>query len=221
MEVISDQSGISFSSAEELLNRSENIKNSTYEFKFGEYIRSGFHLFFKRPAEFVLYFLLMMFIGILAGFTTIGSLIVNGPLAVGWFILAHKMDKDEPFEISDFFKGFRATLPLILVTLLTILSVALGFVLFIIPGIYLAVALTFSTYPVYFNNMETIDAMKVSIRFIKKRWFSFFFFFIVLGLINILGLLALGVGIFITAPATTLAVYFAYKDIIGIGTARD
>lgn len=71
------------------------------------------------------------------------------------------------------------------------------------------------------NNMETIDAMKVSIRFIKKRWFSFFFFFIVLGLINLLGLIALGVGLFITAPATSLAVYFAYKDIIGIGTARD
>ncbi len=63
--------------------------------------------------------------------------------------------------------------------------------------------------------------MKVSMRFIGKRWFSFFIFFIVLGLINFLGLLALGVGVLITAPATSLAVYFAYKDIVGIGTAQE
>lgn len=220
MEVLSDQSGVSFSSADDLLSRSQNLQNNSYVFKFGEYINGGFRLFFKRPADFVIYFIVYTFISVLASFTGIGALIVTGPLTVGWFIVAYNVDNDEPFEFADFFKGFRITLPLILVTLLVFLSVFAGIIALIIPGIFLGVALSFSYYPVYFNNMEPVDAMKVSYRFVKKKWFSFFFFFIVLGLINFLGLLALGIGIFITAPATALALYCAYKDIFGIGEAR-
>lgn len=220
MEVLSDQSRVSFSSSDELLSRSQNLQNENYEFKFGEYINNGFRLFFKRPADFVIYFIVYTFLSILVSFTGIGSLILTGPLTVGWFIIAHKVDKDEPFEFADFFKGFRITLPLFLVTLLTFLSVLAGTILLILPGIFLAVALSFSYYPVYFNKMEPVDAMKVSLRFVKKKWFSFFFFFIVLGLINFLGLLALGIGIFVTAPASALALYCAYKDIFGIGDAR-
>ncbi len=151
MEVITDQSGISFSPANDLLKRSEEVKTRTYPFKFGEYIRSGFRLFFDHPGEFVLYFILMSLLSIVGAATTIGPLIISGPLAVGWFILAHHMENGKPFQISDFFKGFRSTMPLVLVTLLTLLAVTGGFLLFILPGIYLAVALAFSVYPVYFT----------------------------------------------------------------------
>ena len=96
------------------------------------------------------------------------------------------------------------------------LSVLAGFILLIIPGIFLAIALAFSNMPVYFNDLSAADAMKVSFRFIKKKWFSFFGFFIVLGLINVAGVLALGIGLCVTIPATYLALYAAYQDIIKI-----
>jgi len=50
---------------------------------------------------------------------------------------------------------------------------------------------------------------------IKKDWFAFFGFFILLGLINILGFLLLGVGLLVTIPATYCAIYAAYEDIVG------
>ncbi len=217
MEVILDNDGVSNSaSPEDLINRSEQIQYEDYDFKFGDYINKGFKLFFKRPGEFLLFFIVSGAIQAVAGFTYVGSLVVAGPLAVGWFIVAHKVDHDLDFTFSNFFDGFRKTWPLILSSLLVGLSVLAGIILLIIPGIFIGVALMFAAYPVYFNNMDVVEAMKVSYRFIKKKWFHFFGFVIVLGLINIGGLIALGIGLFITVPATYLALYAAYQDIIGI-----
>lgn len=111
MEVILDNDGISSpSQPEDLLLRSEQIQHEDYDFKFSFYINKGFKLFFKRPGEFIGYLVVMMLISALGAIPFIGilvSLTVSGPLAVGWYIVAHKTDKDEPVIFSDFFGGFQ------------------------------------------------------------------------------------------------------------------
>ncbi len=236
MEVLLDDENVSgVHDGQDLLGRVEDLKYEGYEFKTSHYIEKGFRLFFKKPGYFLGYFLL---VGLVSGssysfygsgfnfsigefYSSLYSLLIAPHLMIGWFIVAHKIDRDEPVTFGNFFESFKKFWPVVLVNLVVGLCIVAGFVALIIPGIFLAVALCFALFPVYFNDLTVGDSLRVSFQFVKKKWFSFFGFFILLFLINIGGIIALFVGVFITAPASILAYYAAYQDIIGISRLKD
>ncbi len=96
----------------------------------------------------------------------------------------------------------------------------LGFLFLIIPGIYFAVAYSFSLLFVVFLKMDFWPAMEASRKIISKNFWSFLGFFIILSLINILGILALGLGFLFTIPATYCMVYAAFESVVG-GAIRE
>jgi uncharacterized membrane protein len=55
--------------------------------------------------------------------------------------------------------------------------------------------------------------MRVSRKTISKHWWKFLGFLIVLGLVNLGGLLLCFVGIFLTIPTSFAALMYAYEDI--------
>jgi ABC-type antimicrobial peptide transport system permease subunit len=58
--------------------------------------------------------------------------------------------------------------------------------------------------------------MEYSRKLVTKNWWQFFGLAIVLGLINVLGALVLGIGLLVTIPASGLAVYAAFESIVGL-----
>lgn len=91
------------------------------------------------------------------------------------------------------------------------LIIVVGFILLIVPGVIAALALTFVSYVVIEEGLSPIEALKRSAALTKgSRWQLF-----VLGLalfgINILGLLALGVGLFVSIPVSFLAMVHVYR----------
>ena len=106
-------------------------------------------------------------------------------------------------------------LQLFLGSLIGRILTGLAMFLLIIPGIYLAVAFSFASMIIVFANKEFWPALDASRKIITKKWFSFLGFFIVLGLINVLGAIALGIGLLFTIPITYCAIYAAYENIIG------
>ena len=122
----------------------------------------------------------------------------------------------QPLEFADFFKGFNYFLPLFLAALAGGFFVGIGFVLFIIPAVYLAVSYMFTTFLIIDYRMEFWQALETSRKIITKNWFAFFGFSFALFVINILGFLALGVGLLVTIPVTACATAIAYKEIIGL-----
>lgn len=202
----------------------EKMVAEDYEFKFNDYINQGFDIFKKYPGGFIGYLLLLMLIGIACAVIPIlgyiVSIVISPALYAGIFIVGKKIVHDEPFEFGDFFKGFDYVIQLFLGNLIVSIFVTIGFALCIIPGIYLAVAYLWVVMFIVFAGQEFWPAMELSRKVITKNWFSFLGFVIVLFLINLVGLIALGVGLLVTIPATMLAVYAAYEDIVGTGDKR-
>jgi uncharacterized membrane protein len=149
---------------------------------------------------------------------TIISLIVTGPLYAGWYIVAFKQIRNRLPEFADFFQGFKNFLPFFLLNLISGILIGLGFVLLILPGIYLAVAYMFALPFAVAQRMDFWTAMEASRKLITKNWFSFFGFALVLFLMNVAGALLLGVGLLVSIPLSFCAIAAAYADIVGLGS---
>lgn len=88
-----------------------------------------------------------------------------------------------------------------------------GFILLIVPGIYLAIRFGFFQYVIVDHEMGPIAALKESSRLtVGAKWQILWLSLILVG-INILGALALLIGLLFTVPMTFLATVYVYKTL--------
>ncbi|MEM7397638.1 MAG: YciC family protein [Pseudomonadota bacterium] len=140
----------------------------------------------------------------------IGALILIG--AVAFFLKAHDdlggVDYSAFWHPKDYWKFFATAL-------LTSLSVSLGFVLLIIPGLIALVLFMFSNFLVVDRGMGPLQALKRSVEMTKGNRLPLFWFFLLTILILIVGVLALGVGLLVALPIVGLATAHAYRLLSG------
>ena len=201
----------------------EGILQKSYTVKISQYIGSGWKTFKKNPGGFVGFTLVAILINIAIAIVSQSvplesfiSLLISGPLNAGFLIVAFKILKNRATTFGDFFRGFNNYLPLFLVSLVSSVVIAIGFLLLIIPSIYLAVAYIFALPLVLEKKMNFWDGMEFSRKLISKNWFSFLGFAFVLVLLNLAGVLLLGVGLLVTIPISACAIAAAYADIVGL-----
>lgn len=199
-------------------NRLERIANGDYDFDLGSYISRGWDLFVKSPGLFILYTVIVL---ALTTFVPFAGFIIGAVLTAGFYIAARQLDNNRELKLEDFFESFQLFLPLFLAGLVSGLLIAAGVILLVLPGIWLAVAVSFAYPIVVFSKQEFWDSIVLSIKIINRNWFHFFLFFIVLGLINMVGALLLGLGLLVTIPLTYLAIYYCFKDIVGFAKSED
>jgi hypothetical protein len=87
--------------------------------------------------------------------------------------------------------------------------------LFLLPLIYFSVAYAFAIPLIVERKLGFWDAMETSRRLITRKWFAFFGFSIILGLINLLGFSLGGIGLILTLPLSMTAMAAAYEYIVG------
>jgi len=151
-----------------------------------------------------------------AAHSTLIGIVVSGPLAGGLWLYFLKKIRGETADVGTAFSGFTvAFVPLFLGSLVTFLFVLAGLVCLLLPGIYLAVAWAFTLMLIADRGLEFWPAMALSRQVISKHWWKFLWFFIVLGLIELAGLLACLIGLFVAAPIAMAALAYAYEDIFG------
>ena len=170
---------------------------------------------------------------VLIGATVLGWLVSVGLAFVpilGWvvgFVLLGGLDymflrriRGEAVQIGDVFAGFNlAFVHLAMAGLVKWLLVSLGFVLCILPGIYLGVGYVFALPLVVDKQMEFWTAMEVSRRVVHAQWWSMLALVIVLALVACAGFLLCGVGALITIPLSTAAFMYVYEDLFGTQAA--
>ncbi|MCK4855284.1 MAG: hypothetical protein KAT31_13495 [Bacteroidales bacterium] len=195
--------------------KAEQLIQQGYETDAGSYIRRGWEILQDNIGMFIGYTLLTVAISVASAFIPFGSLLVSGPLTAGFYIVANKISKGEPYEFGTFFKGFDFFVPLLLWTLIGGIFIALGLVALIVPGIYLAVAYTFVPLFIVFGKIEFWDGMEFSRKLVTKKWWNIFGFVLLLMLINMAGALAFLVGLLFTIPLIYCAIYVAFEDIVG------
>lgn len=98
-------------------------------------------------------------------------------------------------------------------TILYILLVMLGLLVLVLPGIYLAVRYQYYSSFIIDKNEGVIEALKHSSDITAGVWWKVFGYGIAIYAINILGVLALGIGLFITVPISMIALTKFYRDL--------
>jgi hypothetical protein len=155
-----------------------------------------------------------MITSIVPGLNIIAGVIL-GPVFYGgiyYFIL--KKIRGQHAELGDGFSGFTLAFgALALSGLVITLMVLLGCVLLILPGIYLAVAYTFTYMLAIDQRMSFWTAMEVSRRVITSQWWRIFGLLLLGVPVALAGLLALLIGIFVAMPLIFAATCYAYDDL--------
>jgi uncharacterized membrane protein len=202
----------------------DSVLQQGYEVKIGGYLQRGWDIMKQNLGGFIGFTVILVLISLipavmperLAPLVNIVVNVISPILSAGFLIVAFKIIKRQSTEFGDFFLGFNSFLPIFLTSLLVGIFVLLGMVLLIIPGIFLVVAYSFSIAFVVGRNFDFWEAMESSRKIVSRRWFSFFAFLLVLGLVNIAGLLLLGVGLLFTIPLSSCALAAAFDDIVGL-----
>ena len=175
-------------------------------------LQVGFNLFRKAPAELIAFSLF----GVLVFSNPLSGLLLGGPVSASYYHMAHKLSRGGRIEPSDYFKGFEKFGDLLKLNLLIILVVVLGFAMLIVPGIYFAVSYVFAHFFIWFYDMEPTQAIRLSRKTVAGNFGQIFLLYLLLAGINLLGVLAFGIGILITMPFSFCVAYAAFDDIIGI-----
>jgi hypothetical protein len=168
--------------------------------------------------------LLAWAIGVGLGFVPIigwvAGVLVGSILHGGVLYMFVRRIRGEDVQLGNMFDGFNiAPLPLLLAGLLVGVLTALGFILCIAPGVYLAVGYLFVLPLVIDKKLDFWPAMEVSRQVVHKHWWSMFLFAIVLVLIICLGALACGFGLILAVPLVFAALSFVYEDLFGTRAA--
>ncbi|MGZ8415599.1 MAG: hypothetical protein ACXWVQ_01240 [Methyloceanibacter sp.] len=197
-------------------------------------MRFGWETFKRRPWVFVgSTFLILLASALCDGFTSgidaaltgsaenpsiigtvinlaLGTLISMG--ATAFYLAAH--DNPDTADLSllwhprPFWKYLGASL-------LLSLAVAIGLVLLIVPGVIFGLMFMFTTFIVIERELGPIDAMNASNQLTRGHKWQLLGLVLLLVLINLLGLMALVVGLLVSIPVSTLAFVHAYRVLGG------
>lgn len=91
--------------------------------------------------------------------------------------------------------------------------IIIGLVLLIIPGLIAWTLFAFTKLLVIDRNMGPIEAMKASIRITRENRIKVFLLLVCIFLMNMLGAIALLVGLFVSIPVSMLALTHAYRTL--------
>lgn len=160
---------------------------------------------------------LVYFIGALAlnMIPIIGSFIA-GLLSPGYLYCLIQIRDKQSVEFQDFFwsfQDFNRVLHWMVLNAIKIIAIVIGFILLIIPGIYIGIALSLSTQYFVFRKQDGIEALKSSVRLINQHWWFMFGLAIFTVFLNLLGFFCFIIGILITIPTSVLIFYYAMEEL--------
>ncbi|MHA7130058.1 DUF2189 domain-containing protein [Algoriphagus namhaensis] len=200
--------------------KADRLLNSPIHFSIDSALRRGWQLFVEESSILVGYTLVFLLIAAIPAIlwedlSTLVSLLISPPLAAGFYLIANRISRGESVEFSNCFDGFKYWLPVIIVNLVTTILTVLGVFALILPGIYLGVAYSFALLFVLFGGADFWTSMELSRKLITKVWWQFFAFVILIVVINLAGVLCLGIGVLVSIPVSYMAIYAAFEELIG------
>lgn len=200
------------------------------EFSGLEALQAGWDTFKRRPIFFVLATLMIYVIGGLLSqgidaatshsvlpvqiAANIAGLAIQLMLSLGYcrIALLSTYSVDEvSFEdawVPQYLWSFVAA------SLLVGVMIVLGLIFFIVPGLVLATMYLFVFYPIAERGLGPIKAMSLSALITRGNRWRLFLFLLLLLLVNIVGALALLVGLLVAGPVSALASAHAYRFLL-------
>ncbi len=145
---------------------------------------------------------------------TILSYPVLMPLMVGIIMMAINYSRGENIEFKSIFNYYHLMGKLALAGILIYVMTIIGFVLLVLPGIYLSIAYVFTLPLIADKGMDVWEAMEFSRKTVTKHWFKVFGLLFLLGLIFLAGVMTFGIGLIWAVPLLFLTLYgLLYRSI--------
>ncbi len=241
-EILDFQIGKEASEEVSFEERSEQLQETGYSYEAIEFIKEAFSVFGENPGGFIGFLVLTFMISAAAGVVPFGGLFITPPLAIGSAIMTRAIMRGEHADFSLFFNGFKKYGHLLgsyLVSSLIaglVIGVLVGpFIFYIagneqvikeqpflvpliglaaIPGMLVALTYSWASFIIMFEDLEFWPAMEHSRKLIMKNIWGLLGMLILLSIVNFLGMLLIGLGLLVTIPVTSIAMYVAYDRIV-------
>ncbi len=135
-----------------------------------------------------------------------------------------KVVRKKDFVFEDTLSGFKIYKRAILSNLLLVLTVALGFILLVIPGVFLICRLVFVPYLIMDKKHGVVESLKLSYSMTKGYFWTILGMGLLSFVVIILGLVLLGFGVLISFVWINLAfavLYTAAEDLHYIDACKE
>lgn len=143
----------------------------------------------------------------------IASVFLQTVVAIGMTMIGLKLTRGQSAQVSDVYSHTEPFLRYFLTSVVRSLIILGGLILLIIPGIVWGIKYVFSLIAVVDKDIKMKDALKLSAAMTKgNKWKLFGMGFGFLGF-NILGALALGVGLLVTIPISFISGFVIYEKL--------
>lgn len=143
----------------------------------------------------------------------IGYAIAAAVIEIGIINVCLRLIDGADARFEDLVSAAGVLVKFVIASILYGLMVVFGFLLLIIPGFYLAIKFGFFGYFVVDEKLDPFEALTASSKLTDGVKLELFFLFILLLAINVLGLLCLIVGVYVSWPVTRLAVANVYREL--------
>lgn len=141
------------------------------------------------------------------------ALLVQLFVALGFTKIMLLLADRQPVSVSDLVNNGSIFFNYAVGYFLFFIAVGLGLLLFVLPGIYLAIRLQFYPYYIIEEEVPSFVALQKSWQATEGAILELFLFGVCVLLINAAGALVLGVGVIITYPITTMATAVVYRGL--------
>ncbi len=138
-------------------------------------------------------------------------LILDALIGMGIIKISLKFCDQEPASYEELISPYPLLLKYIAGSIIYAVIVVIGLIFLIVPGLYLALKYQFYDYLIIDQGKGPVEAIKMSGVLTKGVKWNLVLFWLMLAGINILGMLALGVGLIITIPLSWLATAYVYR----------
>lgn len=127
------------------------------------------------------------------------------PLGVGLGLLGIRRAAGKETPVSALWEPYSQAIPLIVMFILMAVLIVAGFLLLILPGIYLSIAYSFAPYLIVEKNMGVWEALETSRKAITAYWWRYFGLMLVALLLVIIGLIPVFIGLIWVVPIIAIA----------------
>jgi hypothetical protein len=184
----------------------------------GDSIEFGWNSVKSRLWFFIGIFFLFAALSAMAAYASgIGTRIVLGILifgiSIGYFKLAVDIVDGKAPEFKELFSCFSLLLKYLVASIIYKIVVIIGLVLFIIPGLIWGVQFGFYPFILVKERLGPIKALRKSSAITEGVKGKLIFFALTLFGINLLGLIALGIGIIVTIPLSVITVAHMFSQL--------
>ncbi|MHB1175976.1 MAG: DUF975 family protein [Sulfuriferula sp.] len=152
--------------------------------------------------------------------TMLVSIPITYPLVAGIIVLGIRRSVDAEIDAGSVFRAYAKVIPLTLLGIVLTLLIMLGYVLLIIPGIYLSVAYLMSMALMMDRNMGVWEALETSRKAISKHWFKVFFLYLAMGIMFLLACLPIFIGLIWMLPLLAIVQGLLYKKMFGVASVQ-